>query len=288
MTTDAGWSHREARVNGVRLHVVEAGRGAPVVLLHGFPEFWYSWRKQLPPLAGAGFRALAPDLRGYNESDAPTGVRNYRATVLVNDVAALIREVAGKPACVVGHDWGGVLAWKLAAVHPELVQKLAILNTPHPAAYFRELARNPRQWLRSWYVLFFQLPWLPERCIRAGDFKMLERTWRRFPQAFTDEDIAAYKATLGKPGRLTGPVNYYRAALRYPRDGSGGPQTIRVPTLLIWGERDPYLATGLSEGLERWVPHLRVERLPDAGHWVQNEVPDRVNRLLIDFFGSER
>src|SRR5262249_33835635 len=150
------WAHRHALVGGLRLHYVEAGAGPPVLLLHGFPEFWYSWRHQLPALAGAGFRAWAPDLRGYNESEKPAGVRNYRVRLLVEDVAGLIRHTGAGRATVVGHDWGGVIAWRLAMDRPELVERLVILNAPHPGAFLREL-RNPAQWLRSAYVLFFQL-----------------------------------------------------------------------------------------------------------------------------------
>jgi pimeloyl-ACP methyl ester carboxylesterase len=284
---DAGpWCHRVFDRGPVRLHYVEAGRGEPVVLLHGFPEFWYSWRHQLPALAEAGFRAVAPDLRGYNASGRPAGVVNYRAAKLVADLVGLVRDLTPGRAFVVGHDWGGVLAWRLAARYPELVHKLAILNAPHPAAFRAALRRNPGQWLRSAYVLFFQLPWLPEWVLRSRDFALLERAWHRqpvHPAAFRDEDIAAYKRALRKPGALTGPLHYYRAALRYPRDLYGPPQAIPVPTLLIWGQRDPYLSVHLTEGLDRWVPDLRIERIPDASHWVQNDVPDRVNRLLIHF-----
>jgi pimeloyl-ACP methyl ester carboxylesterase len=286
----SAWTHRIFEVNGIRLHGVEAGRGDLVVLLHGFPEFWYSWRHQLPVLAEAGFHVLAVDLRGYNESDRPAGVHRYRVAELVADVAALIRQSATGRAFVAGHDWGGVLAWRLAARHPELVRKLAILNAPHPAALRDEWARNFGQRLRSAYVYFFQLPGLPELLLRAWNFALLERAWRREPVhagAFRDVEILAYKRALSRPGRLTGPLDYYRAALRYPRDLYGLPQQVHVPTLLIWGERDPYLGVELTTGLDRWVRDLRVVRIPDASHWVQNDVPDRVNRLLIEFFRGD-
>lgn len=282
-----GWTHREAIVNGVRLHFVETGQGEPVVLLHGFPEFWYSWRHQFPVLAEAGFRAIAPDLRGYNQSSRPAGVASYRTTTLVADVAALIEQVTGGNALVVGHDWGGVLAWRLAALHPERVRKLAILNAPHPAAFRQELQRNPGQWLRSAYVLFFQLPWLPEWAIRAGNFALLERAFRRQPvrpASFTPEDIAAYKRALSGPRGLSSPLNYYRAAMRHPDDLYGPPQTVAAPTLVIWGCHDPFLNERLTDRLAPWVANLRIERLPEASHWVQNDASEQVNRLLIDFF----
>jgi pimeloyl-ACP methyl ester carboxylesterase len=172
-------------------------------------------------------------------------------------------------------------------LYPEWVRKLAILNAPHPAAFGEELRRNPRQWLRSAYTLFFQVPVLPELLLRAADFGLMARAWRRqpvHPGAFDDADLGEYQRALRRPGGLTGPLNYYRAALCYPHDLNDPPQTVTVPTLILWGERDPYLGVGLVERARRWVPDLRVELIPDASHWVQNDVPDRVNRSLIGFF----
>ena len=199
-----GWAHREAVVNGVRLHYVEAGAGPLAVLLHGFPEFWYAWRRQIGPLAAAGFRVLAPDLRGYNLSDKPRGVGAYRVEALTADVAGLIRRAGERTAAVVGHDWGGVLTWLLPLHYPELVHKRVNLNAPHPAALRRELRRGTDQLLRSWYAFFFQLPWLPEAMMRAGDFSLLRRMLRRepvHPGAFSEADVEAYKHALAQPGR---------------------------------------------------------------------------------------
>ncbi|MBY0230628.1 MAG: alpha/beta hydrolase [Gemmataceae bacterium] len=273
----------------VRLHRLEAGGGEPVVLLHGFPESSYSWRHQVPALAAAGFRVLAPDLRGYGRSPRPPGIARYRARELLADVARLIREETAGSAHVVGHDWGGVLAWRLAQLFPSLVRRLCILNAPHPAAYRRELGRGLGQWLRSWYALLFQLPLLPEALLRAGDFAVLERAWRTQPLrpgTFTDEDIEEMKSALRGSG-LSGPLAWYRAARRFPRDLSDPPQEVSAPTLLVWGERDPYLGVGLAEGLDRWVPGLRIERLADASHWVQNDAHERVSRFLIGFLGGD-
>jgi pimeloyl-ACP methyl ester carboxylesterase len=186
---------------------------------------------------------------------------------------------------VVGHDWGGAIAWHLAITRPELVERLVVLNAPHPAAFRREL-RRPSQWLRSAYVLFFQLPWLPEWFLAAGDYAVLERTLRQQPVrpgAFTPEDVRAYKGALARPGARTAALNYYRAALRYPAAAVATDRPVTAPTLLIWGERDAYLSVGLTRGLERWVADLRVERLPDASHWVQNDAPERVNQLIGEF-----
>ncbi len=285
--------HRYADLGDVRLHYVEAGTGPLVVLLHGFPEFWYSWRHQLPALAAAGLHAVAPDMRGFNWSDKPPGVRNYRVEVLARDVERLTRACGATRAAVVGHDWGAIVAWWFAMLHPDRLTRLAILNVPHPAytlepGLMRAAVPMWRQLLRSWYVFFFQLPWLPELTLRAGGFASLRRMLRRDPVrpgAFTDADIARYVEALAQPGALTATVNYYRALLRHP-----GPSGLRrrlrrieAPVLVIWGERDRYLEAGLAQPPRRWVPNARVERLPDASHWVQLDQPARVNDLLLTF-----
>jgi epoxide hydrolase 4 len=284
----AGWAHREAVVNGVRLHYVEAGVGPLVLLLHGFPEFWYSWYHQIGPLAAAGFRVMAPDLRGYNLSDKPKGVNAYRVEALMADVAGLIRHTGESSSTVIGHDWGGVLAWLLPLHYPEIVQKRVILNAPHPAAFRRELHRNIDQLRRSWYIFFFQFPLLPEALMRAGNFALLHRMLTRQPVrpgAFSANDLALYRQALAQPGALNAAINWYRAAFRRAtRLDEDAP--CNVPTLLIWGERDAFLSPHLTEGLEQWAPNLRVERIPDASHWVQNDAPERVNELMIEFLRS--
>jgi pimeloyl-ACP methyl ester carboxylesterase len=274
----------------VRLHAVTAGSGPLVVLLHGFPEFWYSWRQQIPALAAAGYRVIAPDLRGYNTSDKPAGVREYAMDRLVEDVVQLMERESKGPAFLVGHDWGGVIAWRCAALHPGLIRKLAILNAPHPTSYRRLLWRSPRQWLRSGYVGMFQFPWLPELVLRGGDYWLIERALRRQPgsNVFTEEDIAAYKEALRVPGALTSALNYYRAAVRHSRWLYTEPQQVALPTLLIWGERDPYLSSKLTRNLDSLVPHLRIERLATIGHWVQNEAARTVNALLLDHFAEAK
>ncbi len=277
-------AHQNATINGVRLHYVEAGSGPLVVLLHGFPEFWYSWRNQIPALAEAGFHVLAPDMRGYNESEKPRGVRNYDIDLLAADVIGLIRHAGADRATVVGHDWGGAVAWHVAMRHPEAVQRLAVLNCPHPAVFLRKIV-TPGQLRRSWYIFFFQLPLLPEWWMRRRNFAGLERLWTRDPVrpgAFTAEDVAAYKQALAQPGALTATINYYRAMFR--RGLFAAKREMRpmdVPTLLIWGERDRHLGLPLLDGTEQWVRNLRIERLPDASHWIQNDSPERVNELLV-------
>jgi epoxide hydrolase 4 len=272
--------------NGVRLHCVSAGKGDPIVLLHGFPEHWYSWRHQIPVLAEYGL-VLAPDLRGYNTSDKPEGIDKYDIDILVADILGLIEKFGARRATVIGHDWGGALAWWLAIRHPEAVKKLIVMNCPHPGR-FRETLRGFDQLSKSWYMFFFQLPWLPERFIRGSDLRA--STARMFRgtsvqrSAFTDYDIDKFAEAIGQPGALTAMINYYRAAFR--RILRLGPMPpVEAPTLLIWGEQDRFLVRGNTEELDRWVKDITVRYLPDAGHWVQQERPEVVNQMLREFLG---
>jgi epoxide hydrolase 4 len=276
-----------AELGDVRLHYVEAGEGPLVVLLHGFPEFWFSWRFQIPALAAAGFRVVAPDMRGYNLSSRPSRVAAYDTDRLAADVHDLIRERGAERALVAGHDWGAAVAWVAAMNHPEVVERLAILNVPHPRRMLHGL-RRPRQLARSWYILFFQLPWLPERTARARDWW----GWRRLfekeakPGAYTPEDIERYVEAWSRPGAPTGMLNYYRAALRQtPGRAEGRMRPIEAPTLVIWGQRDRHLGAELAEPEHADVPNLEgVVRLPEASHWVHHDEPERVSKLLVDFF----
>jgi pimeloyl-ACP methyl ester carboxylesterase len=264
---------------------VEAGEGPPVLLLHGFPEFWWEWRHQIPALAQAGFRAVAPDLRGYNLSEKPRGVSAYRIKSLVGDVEGLIRHLGVERAHVVGHDWGGLVAWWLAMLAPDRVDRLVVVNAPHPDAFRRELM-TPGQMLRSWYAAAFQVPVLPEAAFRANGFALLEHIFRASsvkPGAYTDEDIRRYQEAAARPGAITSMINYYRAAARFPHPPT---QRITRPTLLVWGEQDQALTVRLTEGLDEWVPGIRVERIPDVSHWVPAEAPDRLNALLTGFLCS--
>jgi epoxide hydrolase 4 len=279
-------THRYADLGDVRVHYVEAGEGPLVLLLHGFPQFWYEWRHQIPALVEAGFRVVAPDMRGYNLSDKPPGVRAYRLELLARDVERLILACGERTAAVVGHDWGAITAWFAAMRHPGRVGRLAILNVPHPAR-FPDVLLSPGQLLRSSYVLFFQLPVLPEEVIRAGDFALLRSALRRDPVragAFTAEDIERYVGAMARPGALTATLNYYRALLRNPKGTRALLKRVEAPVLVIWGERDRFLNRGLAEPPRLWVPNLlRVERLPDASHWVAEDRPLEVNALLLDF-----
>ena len=283
--------HRYADLGDVRLHYVEAGKGPLVVLLHGFPQFWYMWRFQIPALVEAGFRVVAPDMRGYNLSEKPRGVRSYRVELLARDVERLIAACGEESAAVVGHDWGAMVAWMVAMAHPERVKRLGVLNVPHPERFARGLLR-PAQLLRSSYMFFFQVPRLPERVLAAGNFASLRYTLRNEPLrpgTFTDEDIERYAEALARPGALTAALNYYRALFRRnPLKARALLRRIDVPVMVIWGEGDRFLGKELAEPDPSWVPNLRLEWLPDASHFVAEDRPAEVNSLLIEFLKFPR
>lgn len=273
---------------GVHLHYVTIGEGPLVVLLHGFPDFWYGWRQQMRALAAAGFRVVAPDLRGYNLSQRPPRVEDYRRDLLADDVAALVAALGARRAHVVGHDWGGVIAWHLAARRPAVIDRLAILNAPHPVR-MRALLGRSSQAARSWYVGAVQLPWLPERLLGAGGRRLLHRIWSGMhlrPGAFTAADHAAYDAAFAAPGAIRAALAYYRALRHTGMTIPPEQRRIPHPTLVLWGENDPALVAANAEGLEPWVGDLRVVRVPDAGHWVMADAPELTNATLARFLTS--
>jgi epoxide hydrolase 4 len=285
--TPATVRHGHADLSEVRLHYVELGEGPLVVLLHGFPEFWYAWRFQIPALVAAGFRVVAPDMRGYNTSAKPPGVGAYSIRRLAGDVRDLIGERGEQQALLAGHDWGAAVAWATAAVHPDVVSRLAILNLPHPQRMLEGL-RTLEQLKRSWYMFAFQLPWLPERALASSRFKWLRGGFEHDARrgGYTVSDIELYVQAWSQPGTLTAMLNYYRAMLRRPPTGMGRGR-VEAPTLVIWGERDRYLGAELAEPHRRDVPRLeRVVRLPDASHWVAADEAAEVNRLLVEFFSA--
>src|SRR5262245_2713366 len=278
-----------ADVGDVRLHYVEAGEGPLVVLLHGFPEFWFGWRLQIAPLAAAGFRVVAPDMRGYNLSSKPLGVAAYAADKLADDVHGLIRERGAESALLVGHDWGGTAAWSTAMNHPEVVDRLAILDAAHPLTLQKGL-RNPGQLRKSWYFFFFALPGVPERRVRAKRWQFFRHFLSDADPAYTPVEMDRYVEAWSQPGSATAMINYYRASVRQsPKKAEAAIRPISAPTLLIWGERDRFLGPGVREPDRADVPGLdRVERLPDASHWVHHDAHKRVTQLLIDFFAPAR
>lgn len=292
-TTDEfpAWSdqmvaHHFARLEDVTLHYVTAGKGPLVVLLHGFPEFWYSWRHQIPVLVEAGYRVVAPDQRGYNRSDKPKKVSDYRIEKLVADIAGLIEVCGEQSAVIVGHDWGAAVAWAFAMTHPEMTERLVICNVPHPLMFEKGL-RTLKQLRKSWYMGAFQLPGIPERAWAARDFALLRRLLKNDPtneNAFTDEDIERYVEAMSQPGALTGAINWYRAIARhYPRELYA---RIDAPTLVIWGCKDVALGEELAVPPPEAVPNCRVEKLPDISHWTQVDAPEKVNALLLHFLAE--
>jgi pimeloyl-ACP methyl ester carboxylesterase len=289
--------HGYADVNGIRLHYAEAGQSDGdnlVILLHGFPEFWYSWQKQLDALGGS-FHVVAPDLRGYNLSDKPPLVADYKIDKLVGDVIGLIDYFGAEQAAIVGHDWGAGIAWAVAQKYPERVSKLAVLQVPLLAAWRANLTF--RQLLRSWYMFFFQIRGLPEWLISRQDFRAIERTFtERVAQkhSFTSDDVARYKEAARQPGALTGAINYYRANVfdrfvsRKRKGETRKDRRVRVPTLFIYGEQDFAILPATVRGLEKYIDaDYREVRIPESGHWVQNEAPAKVNAALLEFLAAE-
>ena len=280
-----GASERLVTTNGVRLHVVEAGPadGPLVVLLHGFPELWYGWRRQIEPLAEAGYRVLVPDQRGYNLSEKPRAVSAYRLDALAGDVVGLIENAGREKAAVVGHDWGGVVAWWLALTHAERLKRLAILNVPHPAVMRRHMLSSRRQLRRSWYIFFFQLPWLPEWFLRRRGFRNAVRALRASrPGTFSDADLEVYREAWGQPRALRSMVHWYRAALRA---ASRRPPSIRVSveTLMLWGCRDIALGREMAPPSIDLCDTGRLILFEKASHWLQHEEAESVTRLLLGF-----
>ena len=287
--TIAGLEHHYVRTNGITLHAVQAGpqAGELVILLHGFPEFWYGWRHQIPYLAEAGYRVWAPDQRGYNLSDRPRAVDAYSLDLLAADVVGLIGASGRTQVSLVGHDWGAEVAWWVALKYPDLLQKLVILNGPHPVVVPRYIRSHPKQMLKSWYAAFFQLPWLPERIMREDDFEvpaeMLKATSRE--GSFSEEDLVHYRRAWGRPDAVTGMLNWYRALVRTQTEPLPSLQ-VTVPTLIIWGFHDVALEWEMARLSLDLCDQGRLETLQEATHWVQHDEPHRVNDLIHSFLES--
>jgi pimeloyl-ACP methyl ester carboxylesterase len=270
-----------------RLHVMEAGpvSGSPILLLHGFPEFWYGWRGQIGPLAAAGYRVIVPDQRGYNLSEKPRQINRYRVDQLAADAAAIAKD-AGGTIDLIGHDWGAAVAWHAAMRYPEFVRRLVILNVPHPAVMASALRRSWRQRFRSWYILFFQLPWLPERLLGWKDAVGLARMLRSSsrPMSFSDADLESYRKAWLQPGAIRGMLSWYRAALRFSNETFLARQ-VQVPTLILWGEKDIALESKMAQESLEWCDDGRLVTFPLASHWVQHDETQAVNRQLLEFLG---
>jgi pimeloyl-ACP methyl ester carboxylesterase len=286
--TSAGDATATAAGDGAMLHAVTAGDPADplVVLLHGFPDFWYGWRDQIPALVEAGYRVVVPDQRGYNLSENPDGVGQYRVERLSADIAAVIRSTGRESAHVVGHDWGATVAWDLALRRPSSVDRLGILNVPHPTVFRRTLRRSPRQLLRSWYVFSFQLPRIPEWGLGRKDCAGLERALLESSRgdAFTEADLERYHAAWRQPGVVGSMIDWYRAAARYGLDP--GREEVTAPTLICWGEQDDALLPTMADESLSYCADGRLERFPTASHWVHVDESERVNGELLEHLST--
>ncbi|MBD8905800.1 alpha/beta fold hydrolase [Methylorubrum zatmanii] len=278
-------SHRHVALGSLRLHLAEAGPGdgPPTILLHGFPEFWFGWRHQIGPLAESGLRLLIPDQRGYGLSDRPKGIAAYHLDRLARDVIALADACGVTRFRLVGHDWGGLVAFWTASFFPERVERLAVLNAFHPGVFGPYLRRHPGQVLRSAYAGAFQLPLLPERLLTARNGHLLRELMRRSSESgtFGEADLDAYAREWLRPGAVTAMLGWYRALARLPRDRH--PPKVAAPTLILWGERDQALQPGLATASLALCERGRLQRFPEATHWVQHDLPEAVNAALIDF-----
>ena len=287
LESESSLKHDYIISNGIRLHYVTQGKGELMLLLHGFPEFWYSWRYQIPEFA-TDYKVVALDLRGYNDSEKPEGREAYAITELVKDIEGVIKGLGYEQCVLVGHDWGGMLAWNFAYAHSEMVEKLIVMNLPHPAKFVQALRTNPQQMLRSWYILLFQLPLLPEFLLQADDYRMIASIFVETAidkTAFSPQDLEAYKKAAAKPGALTAMLNYYRhnfLGLFNPTEWT----VLQVPTMMIWGENDTALGKELTYDTQEYVKHLQLRYIPNCSHWVQQEQPELVNQYMGDFLDT--
>jgi epoxide hydrolase 4 len=281
---------RLLHVNGIALHVVLAGpaSGKPLVFLHGFPEFWFAWRHQIDHFVSLEYRVIIPDQRGYNLSDKPAGVASYSIDLLARDVVGVLDNVAGSKAFVVGHDWGAAVSWYLAARYSDRIHRAAMLSVPHPRVFIKNLITGPRQLRRSWYIFFFQLPWLPEFIMHRRDWALLARGLQNTsaPGVFSDFDLKQYKESWARKGALTAMLNWYRAALIRPSKLALDPEAsrVKVPALLIWGKKDRFAGEAMARQSLQYCDDGRLEMFETASHWVQHEEAAQLNNLLSEFF----
>lgn len=273
------------QANGIALHAVAAGPrdGRLLVLLHGFPEYWFAWQAQIGPLAAAGWRVVVPDLRGYNLSDKPEGVGAYRLDTVADDVLGLAAALGRDRFAVAGHDWGAILAWHLLARDPARIERAVILNGPHPATLGRHLLGHPWQVLRLSYFAAFQVPALPEAMLRAGNFAALAGAMQASARrgSFPPAKLARYRAAWAEPGALTAMLNWYRSAVRHPPTTPG--TRIPVPVRILWGDRDVALDHRLADKGAALCDRAEVIHVPEATHWLHHDAPEEVTRHMLDF-----
>ena len=281
--------HTTIHTNGVNLHGVLAGPmdGRPVILLHGFPEFWRGWLKQIEALAGQGFRVIIPDQRGYNLSDRPGGIRNYSLEILSADVIGLLDHFGLEKVCLAGHDWGAAVAWNVATHFPVRVEKLAILNVPHPDVMMRFLRKSPRQMFKSWYIAFFQIPRLPDWLMSLGNYALVLSLLKSSsdPSTFRAEDLLEYRQAYNNSGGLTGMLNWYRAILRYP-PARPASSRLRMPVRILWGKRDVALSAEMAQESLKLCEHGELFYFENATHWLQHDQAAAVNAHLLEFFSA--
>ncbi|MRX72370.1 alpha/beta fold hydrolase [Bacillus lacus] len=272
------------KTNGIELHVAASGPkdGKLVILLHGFPEFWYGWKNQIGMLAEAGYRVLVPDQRGYNVSDKPEKIKDYELSKLSADILGLIEAEGKESAVIMGHDWGGAVAWHLASQHPEIVEKVLTVNMPHPKAMSKILPLNPLQWVRSSYMFFFQLPAIPEAALKANSYGVLESslTETSMPKTFSKEDLQFYYDAWSKSGALTAMLNWYRALLHHDFSKV---KSIQIPARMIWGKGDAFLGQSLAKESIKHCENGQLIFVDEATHWILHEQPAIANRLILEF-----
>ena len=282
----ANLKHGFIKTNNVNLHYVTQGEGKLMLMLHGFPEFWYSWRHQIAEFAN-DYQVVAIDMRGYNDSDKPDRLSAYKMSELTADVKGVIKWLGYDDCILVAHDWGGAIAWNFVYEYPDLVEKLIVMNLPHPAKFIAGL-KTWRQLQKSWYIFWFQIPFLPELMFQANDYQAITSTFTDMAidkSAFSLEDLAAYKQAAAKPGALTAMINYYRANFDLlPKEKSTQNYgVLDIPTLMIWGEEDTALGKELTYGTDEYVANLELKYIPDCSHWVQQERPKLVNQYMRNF-----
>ena len=284
----AALEHGFVKSNGINLHYVSQGTGKLMLMLHGFPEFWYSWRHQIAEFA-TDYRVVAIDMRGFNDSDKPEAVSAYKMPELVADVQGVINGLGYEDCILVTHDWGGAIGWNFAYEHPQMVEKLIVMNLPHPAKFIEGI-KTWSQLQKSWYIFFFQLPLLPELIFQANDYQAIASAFMDMEidkSAFTTEDLSAYKTAVAKPGALTAMINYYRANFQIPPDNMTPDYgVLDIPALLIWGEEDVYLGKELTYGTDKYVSNLEIKYIPNCSHWVQQEQPKLVNQYMRNFLNN--
>ncbi len=282
-------THQQVQTNGITLHTVQAGPddGPLVILLHGFPEFWYGWRHQIDFLVNAGYYVIVPDQRGYNLSDKPSGVAAYNLDELAADVIGLIDDAKRERASLIGHDWGAAVAWWAASKYADRLDKLVILNVPHPIVMQRTLQRSLAQLRKSWYMFFFQIPRLPEALYSRNNWRSVTRAIQSSarPGTFIDEDMAQYCQAWSQPGAMTAMINWYRAMFQ-ARPKSLMDVRIHVPTLMIWGAQDQFLGREMAQPSIDLCDEGRLEFIETATHWIQHEEPERVNQLIGAFLAE--